>query len=281
MSSTIPSTYTGTVYDDSTTTATYASSEDTTLGQDAFLKMFMAQVTNQDPMNPMDNTEFTAQLATFSQLEQLQQINDSLANMDDLVTATKRNTAVGYLGNDVTAQGNLIPVVDGQAGKYTFKLANSANAEAVITDSSGKVVANVGLGALSAGNNSFTWDCTDNTGNTVADGAYTISVTAATSDGTEVEILDQTVTARVTGITTDEDGVTYLLMGEAALAADKAIAVSVPESGASSGDDDSTLEDSLEELEDLTAKAESGEETTLSDVLQALGSIGSIAALLL
>lgn len=277
----IPSTYTGTIYDDSTTTATYADTEDTGLGQDAFLKMFMAQVTNQDPMNPMDNTEFTAQLATFSQLEQLQEINDSMSNMDDLVTATERNTAIGYLGNNVTAQGNLIPVVNGEAGKYTFNLANSANVEAVITDASGTVVANIGLGALSAGNNEYTWDCTDNSGNTVDDGAYTISITATTSDGTDVEILDQTVTAMVTGITTDEDGVTYLLMGDAALAAENAIAVQTVQASGLSTDDESTLEDSLEELDDLTTKAESDEDITLSDVLKAMGTIGSIAALLL
>ena len=74
----ISSTYTGQIYgtdatSTTSTTSTTSSDSDTyALGQDAFLTMFMAQVTNQNPLDPMDNTEFTAQLATFSQLEQLE-----------------------------------------------------------------------------------------------------------------------------------------------------------------------------------------------------------------
>ena len=171
----VSSTYTGAVYDDTTTT-TDTTGIDTGMGMDAFLTMFLAQVTNQNPLDPMDNTEFTAQLAQFSSLEQLTEINESLESLSTLETVMNRTTALSYLGKEVSFEGDVVPVVDGEAGKITFDLEEAAEVRASIYDSSGNFVADVGVGDLEAGSHTFQWDGTDYNGDTVADGAYTVNL---------------------------------------------------------------------------------------------------------
>ena len=84
------------------TTSTNSSSSVTTatndaLGKDAFLKLLVAELSNQDPLNPMEDREFISQMATFSSLEQMQNMNKTLTSMSD---ANKFN-AVQYIGKAV------------------------------------------------------------------------------------------------------------------------------------------------------------------------------------
>ncbi|ADK85668.1 flagellar hook capping protein [Desulfarculus baarsii DSM 2075] len=281
----IPSTYTGEIYGSTSTTDTSSSSIDDSLGQDAFLTMFMAQVTNQNPLDPMDNTEFTAQLATFSQLEKLTQIAESMEGISDLQTSMDKSVALGYLGKEVTVSGNVMPVIDGEAGEMGFYLDYAAEAQAIITDENGVTVATVDLGTVAAGQNYFTWDATDDAGQAVEDGAYTITIEATSSVGETVDVYGQTITAKVTGYMDDGSGNVYLLLGDTAIAIDGVLAVNAPSDGETTEEDETEqeeAEESLSELEALAAKAEEDESSiSTSDVVKALGSIGALTALLL
>lgn len=283
----IPSTYTGEIYGSSTTTSS-SSNIDDSLGQDAFLTMFMAQVTNQNPLDPMDNTEFTAQLATFSQLEKLTQIAESLEGISDLQASMDKSVALGYLGKEVTVSGNVMPVIDGEAGEMGFYLDYAAEAQAIITDENGVTVATVDLGTVSAGQNYFTWDATDDAGQAVEDGAYTITIEATSSVGETVDVYGQTVTAKVTGYMEDGSGNVYLLLGDTAVSIKGVLAVNAPSTRVAEEESDEESSEneeassSLSKLKELTDKAEEDESSiSASDVVKALGSIGALTALLL
>lgn len=121
----IVETYTGDIYDaEAAQTSTKVTGAASGQGQDAFLKMFMAQMTNQNPLNPMDNTEFTAQLAQFSSLEQLTKIAAAMEGIGRMEAAFKEGQMVDYIGKEVTISGNQIPVSGGRVGGVRFNLAS-------------------------------------------------------------------------------------------------------------------------------------------------------------
>lgn len=265
-------------------------------GMDAFLTMFMAQVTNQNPLDPMDNTEFTAQLATFSQLEQLTKINDSMAELAGLREVMEQGNIVDYIGKGVTLAGDVLPVAYGYIGKVGYYMEQDAYVAATITDESGSVVATIDLGRQSAGKQGFQWDGKDLNGNYVPDGAYQVSLNAYDDNGNPVAISDQTANGLVTGYQKGDDGTSYLVLGEAALPISEVLAVYyIP---TSSGNDDSADDTEGEETEAATyASSSASEDKAVSStsssatgeeelsfgekILRSVISLGGLAAALL
>jgi flagellar basal-body rod modification protein FlgD len=257
--------YTGPTYEE---TANQPPERDETaqgMGQEAFLKMFMAQVTNQNPLDPMDNTEYTAQLATFSQLEQLTKIAESMEGMGRLEQAMQTATALGYLGREVTLSGDVLPVTDGHVGQVGFSLEEAATVEAVVTDSAGAVVSRFSLGQMQAGEHSFQWDGLTSGGQAAPDGVYQVTLNAYDAGGEPVPVGDQTVTGLVTGYRRGEGGEQLLLLGDAALPVSEVLSVRQPVS------------------RQAAAQSAVGqeEEGGLSDILKSLASLGGMAAALI
>jgi len=169
------------------------------LGQEQFLTLLVAQLQNQDPLNPSDPTDFTAQLAQFSQLEQLFNLNDS---MDQLTGATYSSQLYGSLsliGQEVVVENDQFILGDNPV-QIGYRIDGNVNeASLVIKNSSGQVVATLNASDLSAGNHFLTWDGKDSSGNTMAAGTYSISITAKNANGTNAT-LTPLVRAPVTGI---------------------------------------------------------------------------------
>ena len=157
------------------------------MGKDDFLTLLVAQLQHQDPLNPSESTEFTAQLAQFSSLEQLQNIDASL-NGFEVYQATLNNIqASGFIGKSVTASGSMFGVNGGVPDPIRFDLANDADSVYVqIYDNLGSFVADIQAGARTAGEQQVTWDGRDANGTAVTDGTYTFSVMAMNTDGTIV-----------------------------------------------------------------------------------------------
>lgn len=157
------------------------------MGKDDFLTLLVAQLQHQDPLNPSESTEFTAQLAQFSSLEQLQNIDASL-NGFEVYQATLNNIqASGFIGKAVTASGSMFGVNGGVPDPIRFDLANDADSVYVqVYDNLGSFVADIQAGARPAGEQQVTWDGRDANGTAVADGTYTFSVMAMNTDGTIV-----------------------------------------------------------------------------------------------
>lgn len=189
-----------------------SSSESNILGKDDFLNLLVTQLQHQDPLNPMKSAEFTSQLAQFSSLEQMSNVNTNLELLQLYQASINNSQAVGFIGKTIKALGNSIGVADGVADQIHFELADNASAViAHIYDSHKNLVKTIQAGGLNAGEQSVKWDATDNDGNKVPDGTYTFEVIATDSDANPVSATTL-ITASVSGVSF-KDGTTYLLAG--------------------------------------------------------------------
>ncbi len=126
------------------------------LGQDEFLTLLVAQLKNQDPMNPLNAEQFAAQLAQFSSLEQLIKINETLEGQTDgtaaLMDAMNATTALSVVGRDVLAAGSALDITEGGAGPLVVGVGGEASSGTLkILDDDGEEVASMELGALESG----------------------------------------------------------------------------------------------------------------------------------
>ncbi len=154
--------------------------------QNRFLKLLTTQMQSQDPLNPMDNSQMTAQMSQISTVSGLEKLNATLQVMMDAQVSGQSMAAINVIGKKVLAEGNAINLKDGSAPGL-FKLAADADKVSVdIVDSKGTVLRTLELTGGEAGMVSYTWDGKDRNGNTVADGTYGVRV-SATSAGETVE----------------------------------------------------------------------------------------------
>ena len=184
----------------------------TAMGKDDFLTLLITQLQNQDPLNPADSTEYTAQLAQFSSLEQLSNVNANLEYMQLYQASINNAQAVSFIGKEVISLGNDVQVTEGQADKCRFELSENASGVIVnIYDSEGNLVKAIEQGAMDKGRQSVVWDGTDQNGNPVADGDYTFEVMAVDAADQAVEAVTYS-SGLVEGVTFSE-GRTYFLVG--------------------------------------------------------------------
>ncbi|MEI8394388.1 MAG: flagellar hook assembly protein FlgD [Rhodospirillaceae bacterium] len=167
-----------------------------------FLTLFTTQLKNQDPTKPMDTTEMTNQLALFSNVEQTAGINTRLDKLLAAQTTSGLNSAVGYIGKTVQAgSGNQIALSSGSAlVAYNMPQA-TASVNIDIRDSNGGLVASL-TGSGAAGNQQVSWNGKDNSGAQLADGVYSITVTAPSDSAQSAITPVPYITGKVTGVET-------------------------------------------------------------------------------
>lgn len=164
-----------------------------------FLTLLTTQLKYQDPLSPMDSTQFTAQLAQFATVEQTSNLNTSMNSLLAIEKANQTASAVSYLGKTVGISGGTGALTNGQA-QFSYTLSNPAAADTLtVKDASGNVVFTTN-GETAAGTHTFTWNGKDANGNQLPDGTYTLSVTAADSSGNPI-----TTTVGSTGVVTGVD----------------------------------------------------------------------------
>ena len=184
----INSVNTTTTNNQTSTSNTSSTSAINTLDKNSFMKLLIAQMQNQDPMSPMDGTQFAAQLAQFSSLEQLQNLNTSMTtsiNANYALTQSINNTLSSTLiGKNVKLGGGSFQN-NGQGYidlGYTLP-SNASSVSISILDSNGNVVKTLNNLPTASGDNKLSWDFSDNNGNTLPQGSYTYTVNATGSDG--------------------------------------------------------------------------------------------------
>lgn len=189
------------------TGAASASQPGGALGKDEFMKLLIAQMQNQDPMNPMQGDQMAAQLAQFSTLEQMQQMNATLTSQSgaaaSLLGAVQSNAAIGAIGHNIVAVGDDIQL-GGNNGASTVQV-NVANAGTSATlkilDGTGKVVGSRDLGAIGAGKQTI--DVGD-AGKGLS-GKYTYEVDVKDANGNAVTVTPY-MTGKVTGVASTSNG---------------------------------------------------------------------------
>lgn len=183
------------------------------LGKEDFLKLLVTQMQFQDPLKPMDHTEFTAQLAQFSSLDQLFSINDGMQKLSTNEGGLNGVQSVNFIGKEINAKGNKIYMgKDASPSAISYNLANNVTSvEVDISDKDGKGVRTIKIGKQDAGNHSFTWDGKDSNGSLVPEGEYTSAITAKDIKGNTIDV-STNITGTVTGVSF-ENNVPYLMVG--------------------------------------------------------------------
>ena len=194
------------------------------LGKEDFLRLLMTQMTNQDPLNPLDSQGMMAQFAQMGSLEQLTNINQQLGELNRTQGQIVRSTAASYLEKDVTVQGGAARVNDGRAPAVQYKLSTDANVAVKILDEGGSPVRMLELGFLPAGSHRIEWDGVDNDGDLVPNGRYSYDVDARASDDTTVPV-DLYVSGKISGVRF-ADGRQYIRMNGEEYGLDEVVSLS-------------------------------------------------------
>ncbi|HOZ06708.1 MAG TPA: flagellar hook assembly protein FlgD [candidate division Zixibacteria bacterium] len=182
------------------------------LGKDDFLQLLVTKLQNQDPLNPMEDEDFIAQLAQFSSLEQMTNIAEGIAesNKWDYLQMQSINNvmAAGLIGKEVEASYDTIYFDGSKEPSLTITTDRFvASVEIKITNADGEVVATLTDENLASGKHTFTWDGTDAQGNRVPEGSYAVAVRAV--DGAGAEYTPKLGMRGVVEAVTYRDGAAY------------------------------------------------------------------------
>jgi flagellar basal-body rod modification protein FlgD len=190
-----------------------------------FLTLLTTQLKNQDPLSPMDTTQFTQQLVEFSGVEQQINGNKKLDQLIGLQSTANAYGAVGFVGTQVAADSDQMPLQN-KKGKFDYTIEHtSGSALLKITNSSGQLVMVKQVDAT-VGTHPVEWDGTDFTGAQLPDGAYTVAVSYQDSAGTNYEA--PITTYGTVDSATIADGTVSLKMGAVTIPLDKVTTISRP-----------------------------------------------------
>ena len=175
------------------------------LGKNEFLNLLVAQLNNQNPLEPQGNGEFIAQLAQFSQVEGIEKLNGSMASLLSGYQSSQALQASSLVGRKVIVPTDKSVVDTSETFKASLVLpVTSSNVYVNVYDSAGAAVNRINLGQQSAGSVSFMWDGKDSSGNLMPPGAYRFEA-QATYDG-ETKGLYTLLPANVDSVTLGQNG---------------------------------------------------------------------------
>lgn len=176
-----------TIQNDATQVASRKLSEDF----DTFLTLLTSQLENQDPLEPLKSEQFTQQLVQFSQVEQQIATNDQLESLVTLSLAAQHGALVDYIGKNVEGESDRARLANGTAS-WSYELDQEASEVSVLVLNEANRPVKTARASGDAGLNNFVWDGRDDSGNTLPDGVYRLSISASGADG---ERLDSRVRA--------------------------------------------------------------------------------------
>ena len=188
-----------------------------------FLTLLITQLENQDPLDPMDASEFTSQLVQFASVEQQISQNSNLEKLLNVTQTSQVGDMVSFIGTEIEDSGDLFER-EGELAKFTYTLdSKAAKVDIAVRDQSGRTVFN-SVGENEIGTHGFVWDGTGNNGLPQPDGPYTLIVSAIGPDG-EIQGVKKTVFGTVSGAGA-EDGVVSLFIHGITVPLDQVLSVS-------------------------------------------------------
>jgi flagellar basal-body rod modification protein FlgD len=180
------------------------------LGQQDFLQLLTAQLQNQNPMEPISNSDFLGEMAQFSTVSGIGDLNTAFSSLASQLTSGQSLQAASLVGHQV-----LVPssegLSDGSGLSGAIEVPASGPVGVQIRDGSGALVRTLDLGARSAGLASFSWDGRDAGGSALPAGVYSISATVGSSSGSAAATVD--VAATVQSVALGSDGLSLQLAG--------------------------------------------------------------------
>jgi len=193
----------------SQSTATGSATRTQSMGRDEFLTLLVAQLKNQDPLSPMDSMEFTTQLAQFSSLEQLYNVNASVRELSAYQQGMYNAQAVSLIGKQVVAAGGNRFVLAGDSAEISYELlADAQDVSVSIFDEAGRLMTVLSPGSQNQGVQTAAWNAGD-----AAFGVYSFRVSAMDAQGGIVAARNM-MTGPVTGIDFSGDAIWLTVNGE-------------------------------------------------------------------
>lgn len=191
-----------------------------------FLTLLTTQLQNQDPLSPMDSTEFTNQLVQFTQVEQQINTNQKLDDLVAMQLASISSVALGYVGMDISYIGSEMNYDGETPVKITYALASAAVTSKInVYDEDGELVYSADA-PKDTGMNEVAWAGTKTNGDPVEPGTYTVKIDAVDKDGNAIEN-STVVTGHVDGIET-QNGIVYVLVGDRAVPISSIVNAKIP-----------------------------------------------------
>jgi flagellar basal-body rod modification protein FlgD len=182
------------------------------MDQSDFLTLMTAQLKNQDPFAPVDNSQMVAQMAQFSSLAGISEMNSTLKAMATRLGATTTTDMMSWVGRTALVSGNTAyPRTDGSMGGTVDLGADASDVTVTIEGANGEVLKTLSLGPQTKGSVDFEWDGTTDSGEKAGDGPFKIRTAARNVDGGSVTA-SPLVWAPVTSVTMGTDGVPLLTL---------------------------------------------------------------------
>lgn len=192
-------------------TAANAAKGSTQETKDRFLSMLVAQMRNQDPLNPLDNAQVTSQMAQLSTVEGIEKMNKTLAALAENFGADQLSQAANLIGHNILVSGNTVSLNDGMG---VFGIDMDSPVESVrisIFDQAGQLVSTVNTGALPAGEHMFEWDGLNDAGVAMPAGNYRFE--AMTGSGENAIAVQTLSSGLVQGVARGDDGIELNVQG--------------------------------------------------------------------
>ena len=179
------------------------------LGKNEFLELMIAQLENQNPLEPQDNGAFISQLAEFSALEEMQQISSTVDSFSDKFQSSQALQASAMVGRNVLVPGSESPMaVDGTISGMVDLPSGTSNLSVSILNGSGELVRRIDMGQQFAGSVPFKWDGMNEQGDVMPGDVYTIKAESKTSVGSEQ--LDTLFASQVNSVSIAQNGAVTL-----------------------------------------------------------------------
>ncbi|NWF90384.1 MAG: flagellar hook capping protein [Ignavibacteriaceae bacterium] len=199
------------------TTSLSTTNAKATMGKDDFLELMLTQLKNQDPLSPLEGTEFAAQLAQFTSLEQLMNLNDSMETSIDAnyyLTQSINNTlAATLIGKEVKLSTNEFSFSGQESMSLGYNLSSQANNITVkIYNESGSLIKTIENAPKMSGDNKLIWNLTDNEGNKVPQGKYRFEVEATDSQDLPISA-SKFIVGQINGVKFSSYGTKLLING--------------------------------------------------------------------
>lgn len=190
-----------------------AGSSSNELGQDAFMRLMIAQMQNQDPLSPMENGQFIAQLAQFQSVSGITSLSNTFSEFASSMQSSQALQASALIGRQVLVDSNTAALADtGSINVAAILPASTTNMNVYVYDSSGQLVRTINMGEQSSGEVEFSWDGLDESGNRLPAGQYDFKVEAM-AEGENYE-LATAIYSTVESVVLGSNGITLNVNGQ-------------------------------------------------------------------
>jgi flagellar basal-body rod modification protein FlgD len=194
-----------------------------TLTQEDFMNLFVTQMRNQNPLEPMDNYQMATQLAQFNSVEALQNLTASIKNLELYQASMNGLQLANLIGKKVQASSNTLQKSLGVVSEGYYQLPRTGKVTLQIFDSNGNPIRSIDAGIKDTSEQKFVWDGKDQQGVPMRDGKYAFQVSAVDEKGQSIQVSPYT-TGTVTGISF-ENGISYIHVGSGKITLSEILAI--------------------------------------------------------